>query len=116
PGTERIDLYVEAAANPDLMDKDFRPTQLGDWDSAGDDPLYTFGGVELVIPNTEVVALHHDLEVAGDLAAALPLDQARRWQLVATIGRALDRLDLDDIVGTAAAARAELAPALALPA
>ncbi len=116
PGTEQIDLYIEAAANPHLMDTDFLPTQLGDWDSAGDDPLYTFGGIELVIPHPEVVGLRHDLEVAGDLAAGLPLDQARRWQLVAAIGRALDRLDLDDIVGTAADARAELIPTLGLPA
>ncbi|HIT75791.1 MAG TPA: alpha-mannosidase [Candidatus Avipropionibacterium avicola] len=115
-GTTTIDLYIEAAANPDVGGTGFDPTPYGDWDSAGDEPIYRLGAIEVLVPEPEVAALRHDLEVAGDLAKSLPSEQARRWQLTAAIGRALDRLDTADIVGTAAAARAELTEALALPA
>jgi len=115
-GTTSIDYYIEAAANPDVMAAGFERTPVGDWDSAGDEPLYTLGTIAVVRPEPEVRGLVHDLEVAGQLAAELSVEQARTWQLTAAIGRALDRLDLQDLPGSAAAARAELAPALELPA
>jgi len=115
-GQTKIDFYIEAAANPDVMATNFEPTRVGDWDSAGDEPIYTLGQVEVLELDEDVYGLIRDLEVAGELAEALPVEGARRWQLTAAIGQTLDALDLQDLSGTAARARKVLAPALALPA
>ncbi len=55
-----------------------------------------------------------DLDVADGLRRNLPDDQ-RAAELLRAIERALDVLDLADVVGSAAAARAELAGVLATP-
>src|SRR5690606_11153660 len=115
-GQTKIDFYIEAAANPDVMATNFEPTRVGDCDSAGDEPIYTLGQVEVLELDEDVYGLIPDLEVAGELAEALPVEGARRWQLTAAIGQTLDALDLQDLSGTAARARKVLAPALALPA
>jgi alpha-mannosidase len=57
-----------------------------------------------------------DLDVLGQLMLELPVEVPRRWEILHAIERSLDALDLEDVAGTAAAARAELAPALATPA
>ena len=47
-GVTAVDLYVEAAANPDMTGGwGWAPTPLGDLATAGDDPLYHLGAVEL---------------------------------------------------------------------
>ena len=113
-----VELYVEAAANPVILERDnlFWPTQLGDKSTAGTEPLYRLERVELAIFEPEVWELQHDLEVLGELEAELDLGDPRRWQILRALDRALDRIDIQDILTTAAAARAELTDVLAAPA
>ncbi len=115
-GGESIQLHLEAAANPTVLDGSFRPTPLGDPATAGSDPLYRLGAVELCVFGPEVFALAMDLDVLLDLAQELPADDARRAQVLAAVGDALVTIDVRDLPGSAFAARAVLAPALSAPA
>ncbi|WP_426404869.1 alpha-mannosidase [Streptomyces sp. R-07] len=120
-GGEEFTYYIEAAANPALCDS-HRPTPLGDpppWTTGtGDagDPLYRLLRLDLAVFDTQVWELAQDLDVLGELMLGLPEADPRRWQLLLTIDRALDTLDLQDISGCASAARAVLRPALSAPA
>lgn len=113
---ESVDVYVEAAANPVIDEGGFRPTQRGEKTTAGDAPLYRLARAEIAIYHREVADLVSDLEVLGGLMISLPEASERRFDLLYAIERALDAVDLADIPGSAAAARAELAPELAKPA
>ncbi|MCK7621573.1 glycosyl hydrolase-related protein [Streptomyces sp. RS10V-4] len=116
-GGERVEWHLEAAANPVLLGaRPFRPTALGDPETAGDAPLYRLARMDLAVFDTEVWELVLDLEVLGELMAELPVDGPRRWEVLRAVGRALDAVDLQDVNGTAAAARRQLAGALAAPA
>ncbi|OIV36146.1 alpha-mannosidase [Mangrovactinospora gilvigrisea] len=116
-GGEQVELYVEAAANPVILDvQPFKPTDLGDVRTAHREPLYRLARMDLAVRDTEVWELIQDLEVLGELMPELPMDGARRWELLRAVGRALDAIDLQDVGRTAAAARAELAGVLAEPA
>ncbi len=109
--------HVEAASNPLLLDvPPFVPVADGDRATAGTRPLYTFRSAVLIRVEHEVRALAADLEVLSGLAETLPADSPRRWRLTTTMQRALDVLDTEDVRATAAVARAELSPALQLPA
>jgi alpha-mannosidase len=111
-GGAGVDLLVEAAANPDVASS-FRPTPLGSPATAGDAPLYTFGGAFVVVPDPEVRALVSEVQSADQLMRSLPEAGGRRSQVELAFRRALDALDRDDVAGTAAAARRELAAAFA---
>ena len=118
-GGEEVELFVESASNPLLLGGggfDFRPSPLGDPDTAGSEPMYRVVRAELAVFEQEVWELQQDLEVLGQLAAELPDTDPRQWQLLRAIDRAFDALDTSDIVGTAAAARALVAGVLADPA
>ncbi|WP_446664029.1 alpha-mannosidase [Flexivirga sp. B27] len=116
PGTD-VDLYVEAAANPlVLQPHPFLPTDLGEKTTAGDRPLYRLARAEICVRDTEVWELAADLDVLDGLMRELPVEDARRTKLLLGMERSLDRLDLADLPGSAAHARAELAPLLARPA
>jgi alpha-mannosidase len=113
PAAGAVRFFVEAAANPQIS----RPvTRLGDTLTAGDEPLYRLQRADLAVFHTDVWELVQDLEVLSQLMYELPADGPRRWEILRAIERALDTLSLDDVPGTAAAARGELAPALATPA
>ncbi|AXK36214.1 alpha-mannosidase [Streptomyces armeniacus] len=114
-GGEAVELYVEAAANP-ILNTPQTPTYEGDRLTAGDHPLYRLGRMDLAVFETEVWELVQDLEVTGGLMRELPLDDARRWELLRALERALDALDLTDVPGTAERARACLTGVLAAPA
>ncbi|WP_329168014.1 glycosyl hydrolase-related protein [Streptomyces sp. NBC_01267] len=120
-GGEEFTYYVEAAANPNLND-DHIPTRTGDRPSwltgagSADAPLYQLLRLELAVFDTQVSELAHDLDVLGGLMRELPEADPRRWQLLHSIERALDVVDLQDIAGNATAAREVLRPALAAPA
>jgi alpha-mannosidase len=114
-GGERVELHVEAAANPVILD-DFLPTELGERATAGDGPLYRIARLDLAVFDETVWNLVMDLEVLGELMAELPVDGERRWELLAAVDRALDALDLQQVGATAAAARRELEAVLASPA
>jgi alpha-mannosidase len=113
PVNGAVRFFVEAAANPVIS----RPNpSLGDTLTAGDAPLYQLRQAKLAVFHAEVWELIQDLDVLGQLMHELPVDSPRRWEILRAIERALDALTLDDVAGTAAAARGELAPSLATPA
>ncbi|MFE9675147.1 alpha-mannosidase [Streptomyces sp. NPDC006259] len=116
-GGEVIDYLVEAASNPDILANGFAtPTPLGDVLTAGDRPLYTFHRADIAVLDEQVFHLDLDLQVLRELMAHLGEHEPRRHEIMHTLDRAMDAVDLDDISGSAAAVREVLAPALARPA
>lgn len=115
-GGEPVHLFLEAAGNPAVMAHGFRPTPSGDRATAGDESLYVLGRVDLAVLDREVFGLAMDLDVLIDLATELPERDARRLELCAALDDALARLDVHAIAGSAASARAALAPVLQAPA
>ncbi|MEV8558278.1 glycoside hydrolase family 38 C-terminal domain-containing protein [Streptomyces sp. NPDC051917] len=116
-GGEEVVLHIEAASNPVILDyHPFQPTQLGDKDTAGREPQYTLTRMDLAVFDEPVWQLVMDLEVLGELMAELPVDSARRHDVLRAVERALDAVDLQDVNGTADRARAELTAVLAAPA
>ncbi len=117
PGSTAIDLYLEAASNPVI---DSTPplgsTEFGDKLTAPGAELYTIDRIDLCTFNEEVWELAADVDVLDQLRATLPEADARRAQLGLALDQAMDRIDVGDVVGTAARAREALAPALARPA
>ncbi|RMB85861.1 glycoside hydrolase family 38 C-terminal domain-containing protein [Streptomyces shenzhenensis] len=116
-GGEQVRLHIEAASNPVILDyRPFLPTRLGDKETAGTEPQYTLTRMDLAVFDETVWQLVMDLEVLGELMAELPVDSARRWEILRAVERALDAVDLQDVGGTAARARQRLTEVLAAPA
>ncbi|WP_144760361.1 glycoside hydrolase family 38 C-terminal domain-containing protein [Curtobacterium sp. 9128] len=116
PG-ESFELYVEAGANPDIGGDSFQgATPLGSRSTAGDEPIYRLTAVEVAERDDTVWELQQDVWVLRGLMAELPTDGTRGADVLRALERAADALDPDDVAGTAADARAALAPALAVPA
>ncbi|SDI11148.1 alpha-mannosidase [Actinokineospora alba] len=116
-GGEEVVLHVEAASNPVILDyHPFLPTDLGDLETAGTEPQYKLARMDLAVFDETVWHLIQDLEVLGELMAELPVEGARRWNILRAVERALDAIDLQDVNGTAAAARDRLTDVLASPA
>jgi alpha-mannosidase len=116
PG-ESFTLYIEAGANPDIGGDSFQgATPLGSKHTAGDTPIYRLRALEVVERDDTVWELQQDLWVLRGLMAELPTDGTRGADVLRVLERAADALDPDDVVGTAADARAVLADALAVPA
>ncbi|MFJ7134799.1 alpha-mannosidase [Streptomyces fungicidicus] len=116
-GGEEVRLHIEAASNPVIMGyHPFRPTPLGDRDTAGSEPLYTLARMDLAVLDETVWQLVVDLEVLGELMAELPADSPRRWEILRAVERALDAVDLQDVNGTAERARSCLTTVLSAPA
>src|SRR4051812_44500062 len=112
-GGEPVDIYVEAAANPRF---DGSISALGDPDTVPDRPLYRLDRAELAALDEEVFALVLDVKVLHSLAEALDGNEPRRHEIRRALERALDELDVADVSGTAAQARAQLTDVLAAPA
>ncbi|MET9730986.1 glycoside hydrolase family 38 C-terminal domain-containing protein [Streptomyces sp. NPDC006458] len=116
-GGEEVRLHIEAASNPVILGyHPFRPTSLGDKETAGGEPQYTLTRMDLAVFDETVWQLGLDLEVLGELMAELPVDAPRRWEILRAVERALDAVDLQDVNGTAERARSLLRPALSVPA
>ncbi|WNF30329.1 glycoside hydrolase family 38 C-terminal domain-containing protein [Streptomyces sp. C11-1] len=115
-GGEPVALLLEAAANPAVLEHGFEPTPLGDVLTSGDRPLYRFASADLSVLDEEVWQLVLDIEVLSELMYELPADRSRRHEILRALESMLDALDLHEVSGTAAAARAELAEVLARPA
>lgn len=116
-GGEEVLLHIEAASNPVILDyHPFLPTRLGDKETSGSEPQYVLARMDLAVFDEHVWNLVQDLEVLGELMQELPVDGARRWDILRAVGRCLDTVDLQDVNGTAAAAREQLAEVLATPA
>ncbi|WP_327685496.1 alpha-mannosidase [Streptomyces sp. NBC_00467] len=116
-GGEEVLLHIEAASNPVILDyHPFLPTQLGDKETAGSEPQYRLARMDLVVFDETVWNLVLDLEVLGELMQELSADSQRRHAILRAVGRALDAVDLQDVNGTAAEARACLEEVLSTPA
>ncbi|AKU16469.1 alpha-mannosidase [Luteipulveratus mongoliensis] len=108
-----VDLYVEAAANPLILEvHPFLPTTLGEKTTAGDEPLYRLARADVCVIDHEVWELVADIDVLNGLMLSLPESDGWRSELMYGLERGLDTLDLQDVAGTAAAVRAQLAPLL----
>ncbi len=114
-GGEPVRLLLEAAANPTVL-HDFRPTQLGDVLTAGDQPQYRFGSATLAVLDENVWHLIFDIEVLSELMRELSDHEPRRHEILRALEFALDALDLHDVPATAADARAQLTEVLSRPA
>ena len=113
----RFEFFLEAAANPVVLGmRGFQETELGLKPTSGSEPIYTLERADLLVVRQEVRELAADITTLQQLAAELPEDSERRWEIRRALDRALDRLALFDIPATAGAARAELADVLARPA
>jgi alpha-mannosidase len=116
PGSA-VDLYVEAASNPGVAaDWTYTPTRMGDLATAGDDPLYRLVAADIALLDTTVWELAQDFWTLSGLVAELPADLPRRAEALRALERAVDVVDPEDVAGTAALGRAELADVLASPA
>ncbi|WP_282944648.1 alpha-mannosidase [Cellulomonas endometrii] len=113
-GGEVVDLYVEAAANPSIGGQP--TTDLGDLATVPDTLLYRLARAEVAVLEEEVQALALDVQVLHELALQLPVNDPRREQVRAGLERLVDELDVRDVPGSAARARAQVADLLARPA
>lgn len=112
-----IDVYIEAASNPDVgNDWRFSPTPAGDKATAGTDPIYRLRRVDVALLDTAVWELRMDIWTLTGLAAELSPDLPRTAEIIRALENVVDRMDPDDVSGTAAVGRAILAPVLAQPA
>ena len=111
-----VHLYLEAAANPDILAAGFRPNPLGDKATAGDRPLYAWVAADLAVLDEQAWQLALDMTVLSELMRELAVTDPRRHEILRALERALDALDVDDVSGTAAAARVHLADVLSRPA
>ena len=109
-----VELLVEAASNPTMFDTN--PNPNSDITTAGRGPIYRLGQLAIAVVNTDVYELQADYDCLEGWQKELPQNEPRQNDIVMALGASLDALDPLDIVGTAAAARAVLAPVLARPA
>ena len=106
-----IDYVIEAAANPLLLGiPPFQPTHDGDKLTASHQELYHFRQADLVVVNEDVYGLALDIQVLHEMIEAAPHFGDHEWDVLLGLNRALDCLDLDDVVATAGAAREVLKP------
>ena len=116
-GDAAVDVYLEASSNPEIAGFDlYRPTPLGDRATAGTDPLYVLGGVDLAELDVEVWELAQDVWTLRGLLEQLPADRTRAARVLRALEDLVDAVDPRVVAGTATAGRAVLAPALAAPA
>ena len=113
-GGETVSYLVEASANPLMWGLESTPNS--DRDTAWAHPIYSVSAIDLTVINLDVRGLHHDLRALTGLMAELPVDGPRRWEILHAIDDCLDAIDLEDVVGSAAAARSELVDVLSRPA
>ncbi|HMO11300.1 MAG TPA: alpha-mannosidase, partial [Actinotalea sp.] len=117
-GTTHIDIYLEAAANPDpAVDRNtWRVSPYTSKAHSPRTPRYVFRSCDLSVLDRQVAAFASDLDVLWQLVQVLPETGPRRASIIAALARAIDATDPDDVPGTVRAARAELAAVFASPA
>ena len=120
---EPVDLYLEAAANPDVARTRRagrlslqQPTPYGDPATAGDTELYELRRCELGLLDLGVWNLLGEVATLDGLMRELPETLPRRAEILQALQRMLDVVDPDDVAGSAGAARQELVEVLSRPA
>jgi len=114
PGSP-IDLYVEAAANPDIG-HEYHPTALGDKATSGRDPIYALRHIDVVERHRETDELLQDCHALVGLMRELEPSLPRRAEILRALERMCDVLDPDAVAETSVAGREMLAGVLAAPA
>ncbi len=112
---ERVELYVEAAANPAVPAHDARvdwPLLLAD---PGGAPGFALTRCQLAVRRREVYDLACDLRTALELAEAAEAT-GTDFALLEPLAAVLGAVDVDDVVATAADGRVALAKVLGRPA
>jgi alpha-mannosidase len=116
-GPGPIDLYVEAASNPNIGgDWSSLPTPLGDRATAGTEPIYTLRRVDLVERDLTVDGLLRDCWTLVGLMRELEPSLPRRADILRALERMCDVVDPDRVAETAQDGRDALAAVLASPA
>ena len=116
PG-DAIDVYIEAASNPDVgSDWKFQPTLVGDKATAGSEPIYRLRQLDVALLDTQVWELDRDIWTLFGLMEQLSPELPRTAEILRGLEAMVDRMDPDDVSGTASIGRAILAPLLAKPA
>jgi alpha-mannosidase len=111
--TGQIDLWVEAAANPDVTGGwSYSPTPLGSRETAGSDPLYVFRSADLTVLDREVWQLAQDVWTLRGLLDELDVGSTRHARILRALDGAVDAADPQDVSGSARKARATLTDAL----
>ena len=90
PG-DRIEFYVEGAANPEVLGSNaFAPTDVGSKPEPGGTPIYRLARADLAVFNAEVWDLILDLEALDGLQQQLTPQEPRRREILRALSRALD--------------------------
>lgn len=108
-GGERIELHVEAAANPPADGSLLLP-------DPGGPTISRLDRAELAVRHAEVAALALDLELLVGLIRALPADEPRAMEVLRAVAACCAALDPDDVRESTARARSALDEVLAKPA
>ncbi|GLZ34819.1 alpha-mannosidase [Lentzea sp. NBRC 105346] len=114
---DEVLFYLEAAGNPTILDfHPFLPTQLGDKETAGTDPLYKILRADLAVFQPEVWHLILDIEVLQGLMKELQDHDPRRHKILRALDKAMDRLDVQNVAASGSYARDALVHVLSLKA
>ncbi len=109
-GSEPVEFFVEAAANP------IPPWILPDWPLLMPDyqgvPLYALRVAELAVVHRDVHSLYLDMRVLLELGR---LDPDRAESITRALSAAVGAFEPGDVAGTTAAAREALLPELSSP-
>lgn len=115
--SDTIDLYVEAASNPDVGSTwMWTASPYGDKRTAGTDPIYTLKNVDAVLRDETVWELERDITTLLGLYQVLPHDRPRAAEILRALENCVDVVDPHAVSATAAAGREALADVLAAPA
>jgi alpha-mannosidase len=85
-----VRLVVEAAANPPIVASAGRGTHYGSVETAGPEHLYLLRQVDLALRDEDAWHLMLDVEVLSSLMHRLPLESARRHQILRGLDRCVD--------------------------
>jgi len=117
PADGVIDVYIEAASNPDVAAGGFiHPTLMGDTTTAGSQPIYSLRQIDVALLDAEVWQLDREIFTLRGLMAELPADTIRPAEILRALEHAVDAMDPEDVAHTASAGRAAIAGVLAKPA
>ena len=112
-----IDFYIEAASNPNFAsDRTYRPTQLGDKSTAGEDPLYALVHADVALLDRAAWELDRDIWTLLGLMNELDVHSSRRADILRALEAAVDATDPDDVANSLGDARRALEGVFSKPA